>query len=242
METLAIKADVGSDRTLRKHLRRLVEVGLLCVNEIGGTQGGNEFTVFIPEEITPTTRTTPTTATTPHHPHHQSPNVPVVQVVESDSGTGGLSVEKEVTSGQPKTSFKTNTERDDDEAFAGFAAAMRKVVREVTGREPTVAEATRWAELAEVLATELKIAAGRTTVSSVPAFLAEHLRRRLWKKEKRQIEAEAAEPREGGPAAKIDASKCPDCYGTGMYYPEGFEKGVARCDHKRLTESPDEAS
>ena len=33
---------------------------------------------------------------------------------------------------------------------AGFAAAMRKVVREVTGREPTVAEATRWAELAEV--------------------------------------------------------------------------------------------
>jgi hypothetical protein len=238
METLAIKADVGSDRTLRKHLRRLVEVGLLSVNEIGGTQGGNEFTVFIPEEITSTTATTPTTTTTPYHPHHQSPNVPVVQVVESGRGRGGLSVEPETVYGQPKTSFKTSTERDDDEAFAGFAASMKKVVREVTGRVPSAAEASRWSELAEVLATELKIAAGRTTVSSVPAFLAEHLRRRLWKKEKRQIESEAAEETEAAKAStKVDASQCPDCFGTGMYYPEGFEKGVARCDHKQLTEA-----
>ena len=27
---------------------------------------------------------------------------------------------------------------------------------------------------------------------------------------------------------------CPDCGGTGMWYPEGFEKGVAKCRHERL--------
>jgi hypothetical protein len=79
------------------------------------------------------------------------------------------------------------------------------------------------------------MAAGRTTISSIPAFLAEHLRRRLWKKEKRQIEAEAAEQKGATQTAKIDASNCPDCFGTGMYYPDGLEKGVARCTHSKLT-------
>lgn len=32
----------------------------------------------------------------------------------------------------------------------------------------------------------------------------------------------------------VDASRCPDCMGTGFYYPSGKEKGVARCEHKRL--------
>jgi hypothetical protein len=68
----------------------------------------------------------------------------------------------------------------------------------------------------------------------VPAFLAEHLRRRLWKKEKRQIEAEAAEQKASAQTRKVDASKCPDCFGTGMYYPNGFDKGVARCPHSKL--------
>jgi hypothetical protein len=86
-----------------------------------------------------------------------------------------------------------------------------------------------------VLITELRIAAGRTTVSSVPAFLAEHLRRRLWKKDKRQLDKEEkSDSGAAGPAAKVDASKCPDCFGTGMWYPEGFEKGVARCRHDKL--------
>jgi len=31
-----------------------------------------------------------------------------------------------------------------------------------------------------------------------------------------------------------DVSGCPDCYGTGMYYPEGPSKGVAKCRHQRL--------
>jgi hypothetical protein len=33
---------------------------------------------------------------------------------------------------------------------------------------------------------------------------------------------------------KADASRCPDCMGTGFYYPEGTAKGVKRCEHKKL--------
>jgi hypothetical protein len=115
-------------------------------------------------------------------------------------------------------------------------SAVKKAAKEITGREPTAAEAARWGELADVLVTELKIAAGRTTVSSVPAFLAEHLRRRLWKLENRKQppppagEAEAAAPAVTGEEAR----NCLDCFGTGMYYPGGFDKGVAKCNHVRL--------
>ena len=44
-----------------------------------------------------------------------------------------------------------------------------------------------------MLVTELKVAASRTAVTSAPAFLAEHLRRRLRKADARQIEREVGE-------------------------------------------------
>ena len=102
--------------------------------------------------------------------------------------------------------FVITTEKDDDEALADFVLTMKRVAKEITGRELSPAESPRWGELAEVLATELKIAAGRTTVSSVPAFLAEHLRRRLWKKEKRQLDDETREATTTS-APKLDAAK-----------------------------------
>jgi hypothetical protein len=39
----------------------------------------------------------------------------------------------------------------------------------------------------------------------------------------------------GGAHARKDYSECPDCFGTGMWYPEGYEKGVAKCRHEKLT-------
>lgn len=33
---------------------------------------------------------------------------------------------------------------------------------------------------------------------------------------------------------RIDASRCPECLGTGFYYPEGTKKGVKRCEHLKL--------
>jgi hypothetical protein len=37
--------------------------------------------------------------------------------------------------------------------------------------------------------------------------------------------------------AAMDHSRCPDCQGTGFYYPQGVEQGVAKCQHRRLTVS-----
>ena len=138
--------------------------------------------------------------------------------------------------GQLNTILKDKI-NDDDEAFAQLLSRLRQAVREITGRDSSPAEAERWGELAELLVTELKIAAGRTgSVSNVPAFLTEHLRRRLWKKDRRQIEEEGkASAGEAGTGLGPDPSKCPDCFGTGMWYPEGFERGVARCRHEKLT-------
>jgi hypothetical protein len=41
-------------------------------------------------------------------------------------------------------------------------------------------------------------------------------------------------PEAADPAAILDLSQCPDCHGTGFYYPQGVEGGVARCKHEQL--------
>jgi hypothetical protein len=225
---------IGSERTLLKNLAHLKGIGLVNVIYTDGKHEGNSYEVFLPEEVgLPTPRTPPTspTAGTPRHARAEVPPVPPVESGVRDVGSKPL---ESTTSGESKTFIKTNTEKDDDEALADFVATLKKAVREVTGKEVLPAERQRWAELADLLVTELKIAAGRTTVSNVPAFFTEHLRRRLWKKEKRQIDAEVSASSAPASARYIDASQCLDCFGTGMWYPEGYEKGVARCRHERL--------
>jgi len=223
-------ADIGSTKTLFLNLRHLRDAGFVTWDERVGPHEGNVYTVHLPEEVG-----TQSTLSTLSTQSDSSPKVHRVLRVESTQSTHSLSVDSKGTSGDPKTSFKTNTESDDDEAYARLLARLRKAVKEVTGRDSSAAEAERWDQLAELLVTELKIAAGRTNVSSVPAFLTEHLRRRLWKKDKRQVEEEgksAAGVQRSG--VTVDASKCPDCFGAGLYYPEGFEKGVVRCRHEKL--------
>jgi uncharacterized Zn finger protein (UPF0148 family) len=229
-------------KTIDSHLRYFGAIGLIISYWERGENEGALYEVRLPEEtagliigkgdsklvappdpasphLTPPDSTSGQTLGLPHRQNLGSPhstNVPI------DS----------TTSEDPKTSFKTSTENDDDELRKALAPLL-EAERELTGKN---ADPTRWRELAELLTSELKIAAGRTTVSSVPAFLAEHLRRRLWKKEKRQIEAETTE-QEIAQGVKLDASQCPDCFGAGMWYPEGYDKGVAKCQHKRLTEA-----
>lgn len=197
MERLMVKADIGSDRTLRKNLARLEEVGLVTVRQIGGTQGGNEFTIFLPEEIL--SENASDHPYHPYHPHHGYPwqKVGVVPVVESGRGRGGLNDENKDTLGKDNTFLNTNTEKTDDEAFAGLVAMLKRAAKSVTGKEPNAAESDRWSDVGELLAAELQIAASRTTVSSAPAFLFEHLRRRLRKADANQIEQEVREANSG---------------------------------------------
>ena len=223
--------DIRNIKTVDGHLRYLMSVGLIVRNwELGSTEG-SQYEVRLPEEL-PRLTTTPHQSpadTTTHFSGSGNPQF-------SGSGGEGQPVDSSTASGGDKTSsLKTYTERDDDEAFAKLTNRLKKATKEITGKEPSVADAERWDQLAELLVTELKIAAGRTHISSVPAFFTEHLRRRLWKKETRQLEEEGKPGASGRqPVAEVDASKCLDCFGTGMWYPEGFDKGVARCRHEKL--------
>jgi hypothetical protein len=223
-------AHIGARATFDSNIDHLRAIGLIAMTVLVGEHEGNEYEVFIPEELSIPSQTSQTSQT------RYAQKLDRLVRLETSQTRHTSSVVNTDSYTEPKTSFKTNTENDDDEAFARLISRLRQAVKEVTGKAPSVAEGERWEQLADLLVTELKIAAGRTSVSSVPAFLTEHLRRRLWKKDKRQVEEEGKSAIGGRQSeVKVDASMCPDCFGTGMYYPEGFEKGVARCPHLKLT-------
>lgn len=118
---------------------------------------------------------------------------------------------------------------DDDTALAALSATER----ELTGK---VSSPDAWLPLFELLTTELKIAAARTgTVSNVPAFLTEHLRRRLFKRSKEEMQGQSRQASQTQAGEAVEANQCPDCGGSGWWYPEGTDKGVARCKHARLS-------
>jgi hypothetical protein len=231
------KSGIGSAVTLDANIERLVEVGLISVRQVTGEHRGNEYTVLLPEEIK-SNAPTPTSSTSSTSTTSSTQNLVSLVLLETSNTSSTTSLEESTTYDPSKTSFKTIEEKTDDDAVAGLSAVLREAARELTGKNPSPAEAERWRELGEILATELKIAAARTTVSSVPAFLCEHLRRRLWKLDKKQQEKEAPAPTASDTASvqpgKSDETRhCPDCGGTGFYYPDGYEGGVARCRHER---------
>ncbi|HEY0099339.1 MAG TPA: hypothetical protein VGB76_10355 [Pyrinomonadaceae bacterium] len=217
--------------TLKAHIRHLSSIGLLKVHYRRGESTGADYEIFTLEDRPPTnhppTTQPPTTNQNLGSPTHQNLVL-----------GGGSQVTVESTlAASPKTSFKTKEENSDDDAPARtFLAKLVEAERELTGKASTSGE--KWEELAEVLISELRIAAARTTVSNVPAFLAEHLRRRLWKVDKaRAAEMAASQPEQEGVAPALtteEKQKCPDCAGVGFWYPEGPEKGVARCSHLKL--------
>jgi hypothetical protein len=191
---IMLGSDIGSTKTLFLNLRHLRDSGLVTWDERVGPHEGNVYTVHLPEEIgTMGTHSTQGTQSTQSTESASSPKVDRVLGVESTPSTHTVSAATAYSSSEPKTSFKTSTERTDDEAFATLVEKLKTASREVSGKEPSKADAERWAEVAELLVTELKVAASRTTVTSAPAFLAEHLRRRLRKTDARQIEREVGE-------------------------------------------------
>ena len=226
-------------KTVNDHIRRLIDAGLLIRTKLAGEHEGSIYEVVLPEEADQN-QTRTGTRPVPDPDRSRTGAVPgPSQKTDSDQyqnsvrvGSGNP-VESIDTSADPKTSFKTEGQNYDDEAFAPLLRAM-------TGEVGRRVEAAPLAELAEMLAAEFKLAEGRTGVVSNPAaFFLEHMRRRLWKKEKRQLDGEGkSEVVSSNLSGKVDASKCPDCFGTGMWYPEGFERGVARCGHSKLTGEP----
>ena len=255
---LCEKTGIRSDRTVRTALDGLIEkLSVEIVSHSNGSPLGPRYRVFEPREIIGRRKTAGIEIDSQSKkmvtPVATGVATPVATGDKNYRGTGvettgvtgveitGVSYNKYINNieGGSESAAGSSSNLDaaaDDEAYALLLSRFRQAVKDVTGRESTPSESERWGELADLLVTELKIAAGRTgSVSNVPAFLTEHLRRRLWKKEKRQLEEEGkTEADSQGAESKLDASKCPDCFGTGMWYPEGFEKGVARCEHEKL--------
>jgi hypothetical protein len=234
-------SSIGSTHTLRDNLIHLRAVGLVSWKAIHGEQDGNVYSVHLPEEarLPFDLDGNPVQVSSPDHSDHSEskPLRPLsAETAQSDQSSSQV---ESTPSGEAKTSsLRPEKTIDDDAALAGLFAEFKLATKELTGKDLSISESDRWREVAQVLVAELKIAASRTTVSSVPAFLAEHLRRRLWKFDKKQARAEGRElPDEAvsEPQGAIDTSSCPDCGGSGWWYPEGESKGVAKCKHERLT-------
>ncbi|HEY0097453.1 MAG TPA: hypothetical protein VGB76_00750 [Pyrinomonadaceae bacterium] len=223
-------------KTIDSHIHYLMAVGLIQRHwELGSTEG-SEYEVLLPEELD-----SPRLTTT----HHHSPPDTTSQKMSSGNtqflGSGGDSqtIDNAATSEASKTDLRLDQKNIDDEAFAMLCEKLQAVSSELTGKQTTTADRARWGEVADVLIAELRIASGRTTVSSVPAFLAEHLRRRLWKIDRKQAQAEGRELPDQPQSKNLlpQGQTCPDCNNTGWWYPHGTEKGVARCKHANLSDS-----
>lgn len=228
-------AGIGSEVTLKKNMQRLRGARLIKESIVAGMHGGNEYEVFLPEEVGLETGSTPSTPSTPATGSSSPQMREGVDPLASRDSSPSVIGETTTTSRDDKTLILRPGLRDDDEAFALFLREMKKAIFDVTGRQVSTSESAKLLELAEVLTTELRIAAARTTVSSAPAFLTEHLRRRLWKKDKQQLSEEIKISANEPAALSLDISKCPDCGGSGFYYPKGYEEGVAKCKHEKLT-------
>lgn len=235
-EQLMKKAGIGSEVTLRKNLGRLRAAKLITESVVPGAHGGNEYEIFLPEEVGLSLET-PSTLSRGGRDSNPRQIREGVEALESTGSRASLSTDLSIDYSQDKTLLKDQRTIDDDAALAGLIAELKSTVKEITGKEISASESDRWRELAQVLMAELKIASARTTISSVPAFLAEHLRRRLWKIDKKQAHAEGRELPDDASTKQqetIDAKNCADCGGSGWWYPDGEAKGVAKCKHAKL--------
>lgn len=223
---------IASEMTLRKNLQKLRGAGLVIETVIRGERGGNMYEVFQPEEIGLAAKTTPSTPSIPSTLSITPQNLEGLEALDARDSTPGANAGTQSISGGDNTFSLRQGENDDDEATAPLLRAMKGDL----GRR---VESAPLAELFELLAAEFKIAEGRTGLVSNPAaFFLEHMRRRLWKTKQLPAEREGKSAIAASvPSVKVDPSNCPDCFGTGMHYPEGFDKGVARCRHENLTAS-----
>ena len=231
-DELMKKAGIGSEVTLRKNLQRLKGARLIKEVIVPGMHGGNEYEVFMPEEID-MTGATPSTPSSPTRASNTRQNREGLEALDSTGSSSSSSQSESEIYSEDKT-FSLRPQRTvDDEAFAGLVCDLRQVTLDVTGREPTIADSARWQAVGEVLVTELKIIAARTNViSSAPAVLNEHLRRRLGKAESKTLEGSAVSTEQSKPKINREFTNepCPVCKGALTEAdPEGGKRRCTFC-------------
>lgn len=173
-----------SHNTLRSHLKYLESIGLIKINYKLGDNKGASYEVFLPEEVGLTTSPHPLPPPTTTHSQE------VVGGTPQDLLGGGGRVAS-VNTGDydsSKTSLKTKSKNDDDtrdSIFSDFVKEVENASKRLTGKGLQLSEKNKWTEVAKLIVIELELAAARTeSVSSIPAFLKEVLRRKLENKPK----------------------------------------------------------
>lgn len=193
-------AGIGTRQTLWLNLEHLESVGLVRKNVVLGEHGGNEYEVFIPEElpgIDPKTIESIPTTPSPSNRVYQVQKLVGVVGIDSIPTTPSLNPTNTVISEVSNTSFKDNTKNDDDarerEGFSVMFERLDVAVKKLTGKSVTKRDAESWGTLADLLILELEVAASRTdAISSVPAFLTEVLRRQFFASRQHQSSAKSS--------------------------------------------------
>jgi len=171
---LMVWSGIKNIKTVNVHLRRLRAAGLLGHTKLMGEHEGSVYEVFLPEEANQDqTQTSP--VPDPDRELVSDQNQKMVWV-----GSGNPTENKD-TSADPKTLIKTKINTDDEASvLSDLNSIFSEAAEKLTGRRPKASEREQWAELARTLVEELNDAAARAeSVSSVPAFLNAHLRRKL---------------------------------------------------------------
>jgi len=244
------KSGIGSRITFDTCISHLQQVGLLKVNVFSGQHFGNEFEVFLPDEIdTQPSQARLTRLTTQPSQPSSTQNLDRVVSLENSQTRQALINENKDTSANAKTLIKTKEEkRIDDEPAAAFRPIFEKlneVFKDVTGREATGSDEQKLSQLGELIAAEFVEAASRTKIVSDPAaFLLTHMRRRLGV---RSIKVETPTEKETGKGTAStkptkreiqltddEIQECPDCQGRLLIYPGGPGKGAVMCRHQPL--------
>lgn len=159
--------------TVKLHIKYLNESGLLVTHRQMGKHTGYIYEIFVPEEIEADQVQPSTSKNNQNLASHADQNMALLGHTKNQAN--------KALSEHLKTSLKTNT--IDDDALVDFASVMNELSRKFTNKDLNKNEKEKWKDLANLLAMELEIAAARTnSISSIPAFLTEHLRRRLIQK------------------------------------------------------------
>jgi hypothetical protein len=229
-DRLMKKAGIGSEVTLRKNLARLRVAKLINERLVPGMHGGNEYEVFLPEEVGLSLSTPSTPRTASNAPQNREG----VETLDSTGSSVGSNLAASITSADDKTFLLRPEKNIDDEPAALLLRLLQEAEREVAGK---TGDPQRWSEPLGIIIAELKVAASRSAViSSAPAFLAEHLRRRLGKAERQAAAspAEASSAPGQAPAPRkreFTEEPCSVCKGSLMeVLPNGEKK---RCGHCR---------
>jgi hypothetical protein len=188
--TLLNGSNLRAEKALLKNLAHLKNIGLLKITVFNGDHAGNEYEVFVPEEIEgiqptylPTKQPTYLITDDTPLPTNQTLVGRTVQAIKNNRDTDSL-----------RLSLKTNTKTDDE------FAAINEVFRQM-GK----GKSASWRELGELLRAEFETASSRTdSVSDAPAFLAEHLRRRLAAKPPRTEKTKPFEPGKDEPIIEAE--------------------------------------